>query len=85
MRGLEHLSYKDRMKELVLFTTEKGRLQGDLTVVFQYLKEAHKQEEYQRFTRVDSNRTRGNSFKLKVGRFRLGIKRKFFSQRVMRC
>jgi len=36
------------------------------------------------FTRVCCDRTRGNSSKLKEGRFRLNIKRKFFTVRVVK-
>ena len=48
------------------------------------LKESVNMGEINYFTRVDSDRTRGDDFKLKEGRFRLDVG-EVLSERVVRC
>ena len=59
---LEHLSCEERLRELGLFGLEKRRLREDLTVTFQYLKGAYRQEGEWLFTRVDNDRKKGERF-----------------------
>ena len=52
IQGLEHLSCKDRLRELGMFSPVKRRFQGDLTEAFQYLKGAYKKHGDRVFTRA---------------------------------
>jgi len=67
-----------------LFSLQKRRVQEDLIVAFQCLKGSYNKDWDKPFSRACCDRTRGNGFKLKGGRFRLDIKKKFFTMRVMK-
>ena len=56
----------------------------DLIAAIQYVKGAYKKDGERLFTKTCSDRTRANGFKLKEGSFRLNIRRKYFTMRVVR-
>ncbi|KAK4828808.1 hypothetical protein QYF61_000865 [Mycteria americana] len=76
--------FRSPARNLGWFSLEKRRLQEDLIAVFQYLKGSYKKGGERLFTKACSDRTRGRGFKLKEGRFRLDIRKKFFMMTVMR-
>jgi len=80
IRGLEHLSYEDRLRDLGLFSLEKRKLQGDLITAFLYLKRPYKHEGNQVFTWVRCVKTRRNHFKLKEVRCGLDVRGKIFTE-----
>jgi len=83
MRGLEHLSYAERLRELGLFSLKKRRLREDLINAYKYLKDECQENRLRFFSVVPSDRTRCNRHKQKHRKYHLNMRNNFFPLRVV--
>ena len=76
MRGLEHFSCEERLRDMGLFSLEKNGL-GYLVNAYQYLMYGSQVDEARIFLVACSDRTRGNGQKLEQRKFHNNTRKNF--------
>ena len=81
VKVLENKSYEEHLRELVLFNLERRRLRVDIITLCNWLKAGCSKVGAGCFSQLTSDRTRGSGLKLLQGRFRLHIRKNFFTEK----
>lgn len=77
-KGLQQLSYEERLRELGLLSLDRRRLRVGLINVYKYLKEVDEGDGARLFSGVPSARKKGNGHKVEHRRFPLNIRKHFY-------
>jgi len=82
--GLEGMSCEEQLRTPGLSSLEKRRFRGDLIALCSFLRRGRGEGGAELFSLCSSDRMRGSGSKLHQGRFRLDIKKHFFTERVVK-
>jgi len=84
VKWLEGRSYEEQLRTSGLSSLEKSRLRGDLTAFCSFLRRGRGEGGTDLFSLRSSDRTCGNGSNLHQGRFSLNIRKRFFTERVVK-
>ena len=81
--GLEHLPYEERLRDLGLFSLGK-RLRVNLINAYKYLMGSSQVGGVRLFSMVPNDRVRSNRHKLGHRKFRMNMRKNFFTLKVIK-
>jgi len=84
VEGLEGMACEERLRTLGLSGLEKGRLRGDLISLQSFPRRGSGEGGAELFSLGSGDGMRGNGSKLCLGRFKLDMRKHFFTERMVK-